>query len=234
MVEVVEDREGVRLGLGVRGRAVRLALQEHGRDRHGLPGPAPSGVATPPLLAVELVQRVQPPVLGIGRLDLEQVDGLVTGELRVDRDERVQRRSVTRRAWNGPCGDRTAFRSLRCPPPPRTLQSRRHPRDALVAAFAIPALQETVHRKIWRLVPGGCAFELGCAHSCDPSILAFRSRWARSAYVRTVDARMPSIGPPPLRGVPRRSIGTTAARWRALSGWSVGPPRPDRRSSRSK
>ena len=49
------------------------------------------GVAAPPLLAVELVQREQAPVLRVGCLDLEQVpDRLVVGELRVDRDERIQ------------------------------------------------------------------------------------------------------------------------------------------------
>ena len=100
-VQTAQDRERIRRpGLGVQGWADGWA------DVHDLPALdltalAAVRIAAPPALAVKLVEHEQLPVLGIGRLDLEQVDGLVTGELRVDRDERIQRRSGTSLSWNG-------------------------------------------------------------------------------------------------------------------------------------
>jgi hypothetical protein len=96
-VEVREDREGVRLRLGVRGRCVAGRLRQDRRDRQGL-AIGSGGIAAAPSFAVELIQGVHPQVLRVGRLDLEQVsDGFVVRELRMDRDERIQPRALVAR-----------------------------------------------------------------------------------------------------------------------------------------
>ena len=82
-------------------------------------------------------------------------------------------------------------------------------RDALVPALAIPALQETVHRKRGRLVPSGCAFEelRLVTHRIHPSLLSGPGGHARRTCARSMRG-CPASGPPP----PRSTQGGRSAR----------------------